>query len=69
MEKMLLKFLIDAKKQTYANEKIKKLSSSRKGSSDYEYTNDGMIYHDTYFGDVNFIGEKVVFNDNENCPF
>jgi len=63
---MLLKFLIDAKKQTYANEK---LSSSRKGSSDYEYTNDGMIYHDTYFGDVIFIGEKVVFNDNKNCPF
>ena len=47
--------------QTYANESVKKLASSRDGSSDYEYCNDSMKYHDTYFGGVNFIGEEAAY--------
>lgn len=58
-------FLIEAKKQTYANEKVEKVSSSRWGSKDYEYQKENMIYHDTYFGGTNFIGEEVVYINNK----
>ena len=44
MYKELYDFLIEAKKQTYANANVKKVNSSRKGSHDYHYENDGMIY-------------------------
>lgn len=57
-------FLIEAKKQTYANENVKKVEPSRKGSNDYEYSSGNMTYHDTYFGGINFIGEEVVYEDN-----
>lgn len=58
-------FLIEAKKQTYANENVEKVNSSRLNSKDYEYKKDNMIYHDTYFGETNFIGEEVVYIDND----
>lgn len=57
-------FLIEAKKQTYANEKVEKVASSRMASKDYEYRKDNMVYHDTYFGGTKFIGEEVVYLDN-----
>ena len=63
----LYEFLKDAKKQTYANENVKKIESSRNGSHDYEYSNGNMIYHDTYFGGVRFMGEEVVY-DNSDTP-
>ena len=62
---MIEKFLIEAKKQTYANENVPKIGSSRLNSKDYEYKKDNMIYHDTYFGGTNFIGEEVVYIDNQ----
>lgn len=65
MNKELYDFLIEAKKQTYANENVEKVNSSRKGSHDYHYQNERMIYHDTYFGGTNFIGEEVVYIDNK----
>lgn len=58
-------FLIEAKKQTYANENIEKVSSSRVGSHDYEYSDGNMTYHDTYFGGTNFMGEEVVYEQDE----
>ena len=61
----LFNFLIEAKKQTYANENIKKQNSTRKGSNDYEYSNGDMLYHDTYFGGTNFIGEEVVYKNSD----
>jgi len=61
---MIEKFLIEAKKQTYANENAPKIDSSR-NSKDYEYKKSNMIYHDTYFGGTNFIGEEVVYIDNQ----
>lgn len=61
----LSKFLVDAKKQTYANENVEKVNSSRKGSHDYEYTNGIMTYHDTYFGGLCFMGEEVVYEDGD----
>lgn len=59
------KFLIEAKKQTYANESAEKVVNSRLNSRDYEYRNENMIYHDTYFGGARFIGEEVVYVNNE----
>ncbi len=67
MSNNLLEFLIEAKKQTYANEDVKKQESSRKGSYDYEYSDGNMLYHDTYFGGTNFMGEEVVY-DNLDTP-
>lgn len=61
MNKELYEFLIEAKKQTYANANVEKVNSSRKGSHDYHYKNDKMIYHDTYFGGTKFMGEEVVY--------
>lgn len=63
--KKLERFLIEAKKQTYANVNIKRVSNSRLESKDYEYKKDNMVYHDTYFGETNFIGEEVVYIDNK----
>ena len=65
--KKLDEFLIEAKKNTYANGNVKKVESSRVNSYDYEYTDGVMTYHDTYFGGVNFIGEEVVY-DHDNTP-
>ena len=67
MNNDLYNFLVEAKKQTYANENIKKVQSSRESSFDYEYNNGQMIYHDTYFGGTKFMGEEVVYNSN-NIP-
>lgn len=63
--KKIKEFLIEAKKQTYANENVERAKSSRLHSKDYEYKKENMIYHDTYFGGTNFIGEEVVYVDNE----
>ena len=61
----LKEFLIKAKKQTYANENIEKQKSSRNGSHDYEYSSNNFTYHDTYFGGINFMGEEVVYEEND----
>lgn len=61
----LEEFLIEAKKQTYANGNVEKVRSSRVGSNDYNYDKDGMVYHDTFFGGVKFIGEEVVYINSE----
>lgn len=61
----LYDFLIEAKQQTYANANVEKVQPTRCGSKDYEYKNNGMVYHDTYFGGTNFMGEEVVYTDAE----
>ena len=65
---LLKGFLIDAKKETYANSNALKSEPSRMGSKDYhfEYETEGclMSYHDTFFGGTNFIGEEIVYLDN-----
>lgn len=68
-KELLSRFLIEAKKQTYANTNADKVPSSRVGSRDYNYEANfegkRMVYHDTYFGGVKFIGEEVVYCDSE----
>lgn len=61
-------FLIEAKKNTYANAAIEKKASSRVGSNDYEYSDGEMVYHDTYFGGTQFIGEEVVYVAGSEKP-
>lgn len=58
----LAKFLVEAKKRTYASGDEAKTTPSREGSNDYEYADGRFVYHDTYFGGVKFIGEEVVYN-------
>lgn len=65
----LAKFLIEAKKQTYASGDEAKVASSREGSNDYEYTDGSLTYHDTYFGGVKFIGEEVVYNADKQASW
>lgn len=62
----LQNFLIEAKQQTYANENVEKISSTRRGSHDYEYKKDDWTYHDTYFGGTIFQGQEVVYKEGEN---
>lgn len=57
-------FLIEAKKETYANENVEKVKSTRRGSHDYEYTKDNWTYHDTYFGGTDFQGQEVVYRQD-----
>lgn len=62
---LLTNFLIEAKTATYANSNAEKITSTRIGSKDYEYTKEIqgelMTYHDTYFGGTKFVGEEVVY--------
>ncbi len=62
--KTLAKFLKDAKKATYANVDAQKRASSRLKSEDYHFEKDRLIYHDTYFGGRNFIGEEIVYEND-----
>lgn len=64
----LQKFLIEAKQSTYANANVEKVASTRAGSNDYEYSNQNMTYHDTFFGGTRFIGEEVVYDNSSNTP-
>lgn len=63
--KEFIEFLINAKKNTYANGDIAKDEASRLGSKDYHYEDDNFIYHDTYFGGLKFIGEEVVYDKKD----
>ena len=51
-----------ANKATYANRTMPKAPSSRAGSLDYHFEQDGLAYHDTYFGVRDFIGAEVVYD-------
>ena len=69
MDKIIIKeltdFLNEANKSTYANKDAPKASSTRLKSEDYHFEKGNLIYHDTYFGSRDFIGEEVVYKDNE----
>ena len=60
-EKELAEFLTKANKQTYANTEAPKAMSLRPDSHDYHFIEGDLVYHDTYFGARDFIGEEVVY--------
>ena len=63
--KELADFLNEANKSAYANKDAPKAPSTRQKSEDYHFEKNGLIYHDTYFGARDFIGEEVVYKDGE----
>lgn len=60
----LIKFLILAKKKTYAGNKKEQELSSRPKSHDLIFEDGNYKYFDSYFGGEKFIGEEVLFKDN-----
>jgi len=61
----LASFLKEATRSTYASGDASKVASIRFGSEDYHFEKDNLIYHDTFFGSKDFIGEEVVYKENE----
>ena len=61
--KELADFLTEANKSTYANKDASKTISQRLKSKDYHFKKGNLIYHDTYFGERNFIGEGIIYKD------
>ncbi|MBS3099489.1 XRE family transcriptional regulator [Candidatus Pacearchaeota archaeon] len=59
------KFLDKANKHTYANKNASKVATTRLKSEDYNFEEGDLIYHDTYFGEKDFIGGEIVYK-NEN---
>lgn len=62
--KELTDFLNEANKSSYANKDAPKAPSTRLKSEDYHFEKNNLIYHDTYFGGRDFIGEEVVYKNN-----
>lgn len=63
--KALSDFLKIAKKNAYASETAEKAKPLRPSSEDYEYSDGSFLYHDTYFGGKDFIGEEIVYENNK----
>lgn len=61
----IIKFLIKAKKNTYAGNSLEEQVSSRPNSHDLIYEEGNLKYIDTYLGGERFIGEEAVFINNE----
>lgn len=57
----LSRFLDEAHRNTYANKDAPKAASTRDKSEDYHFAQGDLVYHDTYFGDGDFIGEEIVY--------
>lgn len=60
MNKNIIDFLITAKKNTYAG-KGAETTSSRVKSHDLVYSDDNMMYYDTYLGGEKFAGEEALW--------
>jgi len=58
------RFLNDTNNSTYANKDAAKAPATRPQSEDYHFEQGDFVYHDTYFGDRDFIGGEVVYKDN-----
>ena len=65
MNKRLIKFLLQAKKSTYAGAKGDSKRILFDGSKEFAFTAGEYCYRDRYFGSNPFAGEEVVFFNNE----
>lgn len=61
----LTDFLNAANKGTYDNKDAAKSPSLRPSSEDYHFEQGDLIYHDTYFGARDFIGEEIVYKSEK----
>jgi hypothetical protein len=57
----LKKFLLEANQHTYADADAPKTASLRPSSHDYHFEEGDFVYHDTYFGGKQFLGEEIVY--------
>ena len=64
----LYDFLIEAKKQTYANANIEKVQSSRNGSKDYEYKKN-TTYTENDIKEKIIDGIKSIYKVNEAAEY
>ncbi len=62
--KELNNFIVSAKSTAYVGDG-KKIKSCRKGSHDLEYKEGSFHYLDSYFGGADFIGQEVVYYEDE----
>ena len=60
----LEQFIILAKRSTYAGGG-KKLLPYRLGSHDLQFAEGDWAYHDSYFGESDFIGQEIVYYQME----
>ena len=60
----LNQFIVQAKAATYVGDG-QKTQSSRAGSHDLRFQNGAFSYLDSYFGGTDFIGQEVVYYDDE----
>ena len=58
----LAHFLHGANTRTYADASAPKAPSTRLNSHDYQFEQGDLLYHDTYFGSRDFIGETIVYD-------
>lgn len=63
INKELLDFIIEAKRNTYAA-KNNKVESSRLGSTDFEYCSGQYKYRDSYVGSKYFSGQEIVWEND-----
>lgn len=63
--KELSDFLRKSNKNAYANKDAPKVAPSRLKSEDYHFEDGDLIYHDTYFGARDFIGEEIVYKNQK----
>ena len=61
----LISFIVEAKKNTYAADGGLQAASSRLGSKDLPYTRGDYTYLDSYYGNLNFCGQEVVWHKEE----
>jgi len=61
----LIRFLLRAKRATYAAKAPEQAEPSRPGAHDlrYEEAEDGWLYIDSYLGSEQFVGEEAVWKD------
>ena len=62
--KKLNHFIVQAKAATYVGDG-QKTESSRKGSHDLAFQDGNFSYLDSYFGGTDFIGQEVVYENDE----
>ena len=64
VQEELVKFLVEAKQNTYAAKASEEEKSMRLGSHDYLYSKGDFLYMDSYIGGESFAGEEVVYYGN-----
>ncbi|MCM3697857.1 DUF5680 domain-containing protein [Paenibacillus macerans] len=60
----LEQFIVAAKSKTYVGG-VEKLLPYRLASKDIQFVDHEWSYHDSYFGDQDFIGQEVVYFNSE----